>query len=76
MEVAINTNIMAPDLAEESAWFKSSYSNDTGGSCVEVADVTRTHSGIAIRDSKIPSGPALLFTPDVFAGFIAEVRAL
>ncbi|MFI9630031.1 DUF397 domain-containing protein [Streptomyces sp. NPDC052042] len=76
MEVAINTNIMAPDLAKESAWFKSSYSNDTGGSCVEVADVTRTHSGIAIRDSKIPSGPALLLTREAFTNFIAEVQAL
>ncbi|MFI1017576.1 DUF397 domain-containing protein [Streptomyces sp. NPDC020965] len=27
-------------MAEESAWFKSSYSNDTGGSCIEIAALT------------------------------------
>ncbi|MFH8439974.1 DUF397 domain-containing protein [Streptomyces sp. NPDC018026] len=34
-------------------WFKSSYSGDEGGNCVEVAqEPTATH----IRDSKAPQG--------------------
>ncbi|MGG7574130.1 DUF397 domain-containing protein [Streptomyces sirii] len=75
MEVAINTKIMAPEVAPESAWFKSSYSNDTGGNCIEIADLTATrHAGIAIRDSKNPSGPALLFDPASFADFISDVN--
>lgn len=40
-------------------WRKSSRSTDTGGECVEVAAST---SGVAIRDSKNPNGPVLLFT--------------
>ncbi|GAA2263769.1 hypothetical protein GCM10010232_64610 [Streptomyces amakusaensis] len=56
MGVAINTHITALGVADESSWFKSSYSNATGGNCVEVAVLT---SGIAIRDSKNKQGPAL-----------------
>ncbi|MGW4031214.1 DUF397 domain-containing protein [Streptomyces sp. NPDC004838] len=44
MGVVINTRIMAPDVAEESAWFKSSHSNDSGGACVEVAELTAESS--------------------------------
>lgn len=45
--------------APESAWFKSSYSNDSGGNCVEVADLIPTQTLVAVRDSKLPHGPAL-----------------
>ncbi|MBR7674325.1 DUF397 domain-containing protein [Streptomyces daliensis] len=62
------------DALADAAWKASTYSNDTGGSCVEVADVTRTHSCIGIRDSKNPAGPALLFTPDAFTGFITGMN--
>lgn len=36
---------MAPDLAPESAWFKSSHSSENGGACVEVTWVKSSHSG-------------------------------
>jgi hypothetical protein len=52
-------------------WFKSSYSQ-AGGDCVEVA-----HLGgglIGIRDSKNPSGPALVFTRDEWDTFTAGVN--
>ncbi|MET9293648.1 DUF397 domain-containing protein [Streptomyces sp. NPDC003077] len=58
---------------ENAVWRKSSYSGGSEGQCVEVADVTRTHAGIAVRDSKNPSGPALLFASEVFGGFVAGV---
>ncbi|WP_282700911.1 DUF397 domain-containing protein [Streptomyces sp. CC219B] len=52
-------------------WRKSSYSNGTGGECVEVADTT---SGVTpVRDSKNPQGPALVFPTRAWALF---VRAL
>jgi hypothetical protein len=35
---------MAPDLAPERAWFKSSYSSESGGACVEVAWLKSSHS--------------------------------
>jgi hypothetical protein len=46
-------------------WRKSSRSGDNGGQCVEVAHVT---GGAAIRDSKNPTGPILLFAPHQWAG--------
>ncbi|MEU1629339.1 DUF397 domain-containing protein [Streptomyces sp. NPDC020096] len=58
---------MAPDVAEESAWFKSSYSNDTGGSCVEIADLT---SQVGIRDSKDKTGPALVVPTAAWSSFV------
>jgi hypothetical protein len=65
--------LMARDLIG-AAWFKSSYSGN-GVDCVEAADLTRTAGhAVAIRDSKDPDGPALLFAPDAFAAFIGDVQ--
>jgi hypothetical protein len=63
---------MAPEF-EDAIWKKSSYSGGSEGQCVEYADATHTHSGIAVRDSKHPEGPALLFTTQAFYGFVAAV---
>ncbi len=54
-------------------WHKSSYSNGNGGACVEVADLP--DGGRAVRDSKDPTGPVLMFTPAEWAAFTAGVRA-
>lgn len=54
-------------------WRKSSYSNGSGGECVEVAD---GHPGIMpVRDSKDPQGPALLFTAAAWTAFVTGVKA-
>lgn len=63
-------------------WRKSSFSNGTGGNCVEVAlwnescneaesAAHKTDMGplIALRDSKDPDGPKLYFTRSEFAAF-------
>lgn len=55
-------------------WLRSSYSTGANN-CVETA---RPHSGpltglLAVRDSKDPAGPALLFSPESWAGFVAGV---
>ncbi|MFD7450620.1 DUF397 domain-containing protein [Kitasatospora sp. NPDC059827] len=54
------------------AWRKSSYSGGGGANCVEVAD------GFAdvtpVRDSKDPSGPALVFSATAWQAFITAVR--
>ncbi|MCA2224416.1 DUF397 domain-containing protein [Nonomuraea sp. NEAU-L178] len=64
-------------------WRKSSFSNGTGGDCVEVALVDGTKNDpplgtahkagmrplIALRDSKDPDGPKLYFTRSEFAAF-------
>ncbi|MFE0647400.1 DUF397 domain-containing protein [Streptomyces sp. NPDC059534] len=48
-------------------WRKSSYSGDTGGQCIEVADLA---AHIAVRDSKNPEGPVFLATPVAFTAFV------
>jgi Domain of unknown function (DUF397) len=53
-------------------WRKSSYSSNNGN-CVEVA---RNLPGIvAVRDSKNPDGPALVFTADEWRAFAPASRA-
>ncbi|GAA0923105.1 DUF397 domain-containing protein [Streptomyces thermoalcalitolerans] len=52
-------------------WFKSSYSGDEGGECVEVAvDATAIH----IRDSKERSGPQLAFQQTAWAEFVTNLK--
>ncbi|MCK2219944.1 DUF397 domain-containing protein [Actinomadura sp. ATCC 31491] len=53
-------------------WRKSSFSGDNGGECVEVAELP---DAVAVRDSKDPGGPKLLFTPAEWDAFLAGVKA-
>jgi hypothetical protein len=50
-------------------WRKSSYSNGNGGTCVEMAYVDRV---VAIRDSKNPAGPTLVFASEAFSAWIKQ----
>ncbi|WP_406477755.1 DUF397 domain-containing protein [Streptomyces sp. NBC_01615] len=65
------THPAAPALAPEGAWRKSSYSDGTGNNCVEVAHLA---PGIALRDSKNPTGPALLLPPKAWSAFVTHIR--
>ncbi|WP_306361042.1 DUF397 domain-containing protein [Nocardia sp. CC227C] len=51
------------------AWFKSSHSGATSD-CVEIAWLPEDHVGV--RDSKNPTGPALVFAPGVWDAFAAS----
>jgi len=53
-------------------WRKSSYSASNGGNCVEVA--ATLPDAVAVRDSKDPGGPQLIFTPHDWAAFTASLR--
>jgi hypothetical protein len=54
-------------------WRKSSFSNANGGACVEVA---RNLPGVvAVRDSKDPEGPELIFEPGQWATFTSGIKA-
>lgn len=51
-------------------WRKSSRSGGNGGQCVEIATLS---DAIAVRDSKDPAGPALLFRTESWRAFAAGV---
>ena len=53
-------------------WRKSSYSSGNGGACVEVA--AGGPGVVAVRDSKDPEGPALIFSPADWSAFIAGLK--
>ena len=53
--------------AAELAWFKSSYSSNEGGACVEVA---HSPAAVHVRDSKDPQGPHLTIGRDAWDRFV------
>jgi hypothetical protein len=61
---------IATDLAT-AVWRKSSRSGPYSDNCVEVAFVD---SAVALRDSKDPTGPILLFTPEEWLAFVGGTR--
>ncbi|MDN3296812.1 DUF397 domain-containing protein [Streptomyces ficellus] len=52
-------------------WTKSSHSNATGN-CVELAALP--DGNVAVRNSRDPQGPALIYTRDEIAAFVAGAR--
>ena len=59
------------DLSE-ALWLKSSYSNGSGGNCVEVA--ANLPGLIPVRDSKAPHRPALILTAPAWTPFITALK--
>jgi hypothetical protein len=53
-------------------WQKSGRSNPSGN-CVELTKL-KDSADIAVRNSRDPEGPALIYTPDEIAAFIQGVR--
>ncbi|MFD7258557.1 DUF397 domain-containing protein [Streptomyces sp. NPDC059874] len=54
-------------------WFKSSYSGDEGGQCVEVAACA---DQIHVRDSKVTDGPVLDLAPAAWATLTDWARSV
>jgi len=52
-------------------WVKSTRSGPTGGNCVEVACLGGGR--VAVRNSRHPAGPALLFGREQWTAFVADV---
>lgn len=59
-----------PDASILTGWRKSSYSGSENAACVEVAQLANL---IATRDSKNPSGPALVFTRAAWTAFVRSM---
>ncbi|MFG2058183.1 DUF397 domain-containing protein [Micromonospora sp. NPDC048930] len=53
-------------------WQKSRRSNPSGN-CVELAELPGG-AGIAVRNSRYPEGPALIYTVDEIAAFVLGAR--
>lgn len=66
-----NNGIPAGQLSVRS-WQKSRRSNPSGN-CVELAELA-DGTGIAVRNSRDPDGPALVYTRSEIEAFILGVR--
>jgi hypothetical protein len=55
------------------SWRKSTFSPENGNGCVEFAQLP--DGGVAIRDTKDRSQPALRYTAQEWTAFLAGVRA-
>jgi len=64
-EVRVNE----PDLSR-AEWHKTTRSS-ANGQCVEVAHLDQA---VAVRDSKNPNGPKLIFTRPEWATFICDLK--
>ncbi|MFC9822361.1 DUF397 domain-containing protein [Streptomyces erythrochromogenes] len=53
-------------------WRKSSYSNGTGGECVEVADGLT--GVVPVRDSKRPDGGVVMIGAAAWGPFVASLK--
>ncbi|MGW4568745.1 DUF397 domain-containing protein [Streptomyces sp. NPDC004561] len=71
---AMPRNVPASTDLHDVRWLRSSYSTGANN-CVETA---RPHSGpwsglLAVRDSKAPAGPALIFSTASWAYFVTTL---
>ena len=65
-----DVNGVRATLPHAAAWRKSSYSNPSGN-CVEAAGLA---GGVALRDSRSPAGPALVFTSATWGTFVRGMK--
>jgi hypothetical protein len=68
--VEVETKGYRVDLSK-AAWRKSTRSGPNCDNCVEVAFVD---GAIAVRDSRNPDGPALIFTPAEWDAFVGGAK--
>ena len=65
------THVDSSAMLSGLAWHKSRHSGGNGD-CVEVA---RLDTGeVAVRHSKSPNGPALIYTPGEIRAFLAGIK--
>ncbi|AYG82746.1 hypothetical protein DWB77_04933 [Streptomyces hundungensis] len=59
-------------LEVSEVWRKSTYSGESGGDCLEFSDSCATC--VPVRDSKNPTGPAVVFGPEAWGAFVGAVK--
>jgi hypothetical protein len=74
MSDTYNSPHIAPKATDliSALWVKSTRSGPTGGNCVEVAFLPE--GDVALRNSRFPSGSALIFTRAEWDAFIGGAR--
>ncbi|MFD7867253.1 DUF397 domain-containing protein [Streptomyces sp. NPDC059783] len=61
----------SPQLSS-ARWRRSSYSNTNGGECVEISN---DFPGLVpVRDSKNPTGPALVIEAGAWGDFVSSLK--
>lgn len=65
-------NGMNASALTDAAWIRSRHSGPTGGNCVEVAFLA--DGEIAMRNSRHPHGPALIFTRSEWDAFLGGAK--
>jgi hypothetical protein len=55
-------------------WRKSSYSNQDGGECLEVAANAPAQGLVPVRDSKDTTRGPLLIGPEAWGAFVEDVK--
>ena len=70
----VRSGMPATELTEVTGarWVKSRRSGPTGGNCVEVAFLAA--GLVAVRNSRHPDGPALVFTPQEWDAFVGGAK--
>ncbi|MEU2439559.1 DUF397 domain-containing protein [Streptomyces rubradiris] len=67
----VSSEHTVPNSSALTGWYKSSYSGGDQGECLEVA---RGHAHVPVRDSKVVTGPAVLFSANGWAAFVTAVK--
>ncbi|MFI8435754.1 DUF397 domain-containing protein [Streptomyces sp. NPDC079020] len=67
----MRTKSTITDGATLTGWFKSSYSGGDQGECLEVTD---NYTSVPVRDSKAPTGPAILFPAGGWSSFVTAIK--
>lgn len=67
----IRNGMPATELVDVS-WWKSGRSNPNGN-CVELAALPEG-AGVAVRNSRDPHGPVLVYTPEEMTAFLAGAK--
>jgi hypothetical protein len=62
-----------PNASTVRGWRKSTYSGGDNGSCLEIVDDYA--GGVPVRDSKNPSGPALVVPGKAWTAFLALAKS-
>jgi len=66
--MSIRSGMPAAELPAGVTWRKSRRSGPQGGNCVEVAQLP--DGRVAVRNSRHPAGPALVFTAAEWGAFV------